>query len=157
MRGCVLQAGAARLAACGCLLVGLLALAAGCARPRTSAVHVPVSGDVTYKGKKVTGGWITFSTKDGPSFGIQGKIDEQGHYNLNAPVGEVSITVDNLMLKNKQAGPQRRGVGRPGEDPDPIKGKYVPIPAKYRDIDSTTLSCTVTNTGPQEHNIELTD
>ena len=69
----------------------------------------------------------------------------------------MKITVDNLMLKNKVAGPQRRGAGRPGEDPDPIKGKYVPIPGKYKDLDSTTLTYTVTNTGAQTHDIELTD
>jgi hypothetical protein len=137
------------------LLVGLLALAVGCKGPRTSIQHVPVSGDVTYKGKKVTGGRISFTTKDG--FGIQGNIDEQGHYSLNVPVGDVRITVDNSMLKTKQVGPLRRGAGRPGEDPDPIKGKYVPIPPKYKDLDGSTLTYTVTNTGAQEHNIELTD
>jgi hypothetical protein len=75
------------------LLFCVLLLTTGCGGSKRSVEHVNVTGKVTYNGKPVTGGQIMFVSKDG--FASTGRIDENGNYTINAPLGEVKITVDN--------------------------------------------------------------
>jgi hypothetical protein len=112
---------------------------------------------VTYNGKPLPGGKVTFVGDDWVS--IDGIIDEQGHYTINAPVGNVKIAVDNRLVQqgavraeaSKGAGP------RPGgPPPTPIKGKYIQIPDKYYDAAASGLTYTV-KSGPQTYDIKLTD
>lgn len=149
--------GSSRLSCCGCLFVCLLVSTIGCTpgKPR-SAKYVDVTGKVTYQGKPVTGGQVTFFNEDG--FNNNGVIDENGNYTISSPVGPVKIMVDNKMLKMGMKEAAKKGAGpRPGgEEPKPIKGKFVPLPDKYSAPDKTDLSYTVTN-GPQTHDIELKD
>src|SRR5262249_46401396 len=70
----------------GRLLCCLLVLAAGCQPPQRSAEHVAVTGQVLLDGKPVTGGQVTFITVNG-GFVSTGRIDEQGNYKIEAPVG----------------------------------------------------------------------
>ncbi|HZV04841.1 MAG TPA: hypothetical protein VE999_07140 [Gemmataceae bacterium] len=140
-----------------CLPVCLLVLTMGCGKGvRHSAEHGEVSGDVTYKGKPVTGGAITFVADDG--FTSNDRIDETGHYTIKPPVGPVKITIDNRMLTQRANPNAMKGAGpRPGgSDPNPIKGKYVRIPDKYYKTTDTPLTYTVKK-GSQTYNIELTD
>jgi hypothetical protein len=119
--------------------------------------HTEVSGSVTYKGKPLTGGKVTFLGDDWAS--IDGVIDEQGHYTINAPVGNVKIGVDNRMVKLGAIRPEAsKGAGpRPGSPPpDPIKGKYIEIPDKYYDPATSGLTFTV-KSGTQTYDITLTD
>jgi hypothetical protein len=120
---------------------------------------VEVTGRVLYKNKPLTGGQVQFVAVEG-GFGSNGIIDEKGNYKINAPVGDVKITVDNRMLSlrigaNHPAA--MRGAGRPDAgEPTPVKGTYVQIPFKYYEMDKTDLTYTVTN-GPQTYDIELKD
>lgn len=148
---------AVRLACWGCVLCCLLVLASGCSKKRRSAEHVEVTGKVTYKGKPVTGGMVTFVAPDG--FASKGIIDENGNYSIKAPVGDVKISVDNKMLLVKKEAASR-GAGRPqaagGVEATPIKGKYIPLPSKCSAPDTSGLSYTVTS-GQQTHDIVLAD
>jgi hypothetical protein len=151
---------AARWACWGCLLLCPLVLAAGCKKARTSSEHADVSGKVTYNGRAVPGGRVTFVTPDG--FASTGNIDEDGHYKISAPVGDVKIGVDNKMLKNVGHAAATRGAAGPGakmpdaKEPEPIKGKFIQIPTKSADPQVSGLTYTVKK-GAQEHDIELKD
>jgi hypothetical protein len=140
----------------GCLLVP----AAGCA-PRSSVEHVQLSGQVLFKGKPLPGGKVNFVGVEVP-FASTGIIDEKGNYTINAPVGEVRISVDNRLLEQqgKRGMPKEaptRGAGRPDAgDPNPVKGTYKRIPNKYYAPDTSGLTYTVKKE-EQTHNIELTD
>lgn len=134
---------------CCCLLI----LVTGCTRTRRSVEHVEVTGRVLLDGKPVTGGEVSFTTKDG--FANKGVIDETGKYTINAPTGEVMISVDNRSLGQSREAASK-GAGRPdAPPPTKLKGKYVEIPSKYYIPDTSGLTYTVTN-GPQTHDILLT-
>jgi hypothetical protein len=86
-----------RLACCG-LSLALLIVITGCGgRPR-SVEHAEVSGKVLFQGKPLPGGVVNFVTVNG-GFAATGAIDENGNYQLKAPVGEVKIGVSNKMLR----------------------------------------------------------
>jgi hypothetical protein len=141
-----------------CLPCCLLVLAAGC-RPSRTVEHVEVTGRVLYNGQPLPGGRVAFVTVVG-AFASNGNIDEQGNYKIQAPVGDVTISVDNRMLRGQPLGKSegmKKGAGRPEQpDPDPVKGTYKQIPSKYYTPDTSGLTYTVTS-GPQKHDIELKD
>jgi hypothetical protein len=120
---------------------------------------VEVTGKVLYKNHPVTGGEVQFVAVDG-GFAANGIIDEKGNYKIDAPVGDVKITVNNRMLvqrtgRNPDAA--RKGAGRPDAgEPTPVKGVYVEIPNKYYEVDRSPLTYTVKNEA-QTHDIELKD
>ncbi len=146
---------------CGCLSLGLLAGTMSCTKNPHGTEHVEVSGKVLFNGKPLPGGRVMFAAiKDG--FAASAPIDENGTYQIKAPIGEVLISVDNRMF-------QARGGAKPGQErhpkrPDsqeekaePIKGRrYVPIPERYANADTSGLTYTV-KPGPQTHDIELSD
>ena len=152
---------AARLACWLCLLSGVLLAAVGCGeRPPHSVDYAEVSGKVLYKGNPVPGGRVTFIT---PKWGFSGiaDIDENGQYKGMSPVGDVLIGVDNWMLrppkveKGKKPPPKVPSLKVPGEETrPPLKGKYVPIPAKYADPSKSGLTFKVEK-GTQTHDITL--
>lgn len=141
---------------CCLLLVSLFILATGCKMNRRSAEHAEVTGTVKYNGKPLPGGQIKFIGEDWA--GPEGIIDEQGQYRINPPVGKVTITVDNRMLRTGIRKEASKGAGpRPGgPEPSPIKGKFVKIPEKYFDPANSGLTYIV-KSGPQTHDIELSD
>lgn len=154
----------------GTLLVCLLL--SGCGRSGLGREE-EVSGKVTYNGKPLPGGWITFMSSKGYTF--NGVIDPEGNYKVRVLVGEARIAVDNRKLENKQdkqLSPRelRRKMGMtpapgtnveedkssPAVPAQEITGTYVPIPKKYYAPDASGLTYTVTS-GSQTHNIELSD
>jgi|SRR5579875_344133 len=153
--------------ACGGLLLGLLILSAGCGSgsPR-SVEHTEVKGKVLFQGKPLPGGTVSFVAVNG-AFAWTGPIDENGNYEVKAPVGEVRIGVDNRMLQkqsSKQGGEpmemktlREKMEGDVSKDQLPkgrLKGRYVPIPKKYTDPSTSGLTYTV-KPGPQTYDIEL--
>lgn len=142
--------------ACGSfLLICLLVSSEGCGSGKKKSIkHQEVTGKVTYQGKAVTGGRVVFFNEEG--FNGEGVIDESGNYSISAPVGNVKIMVDNKMLQSGQREAATKGAGpRPGgEEPKPIKGKYVQLPQQYSQPDKTDLSYTVKD-GAQTHDIDL--
>jgi hypothetical protein len=133
------------------------AVICGCSGSKAPS-SAEVSGKVTYNGRPVTGGQVTFVTVKG-GYASGGVIDENGNYKVTVPVGDVKITVDNSMLGRGGRGVPRGGGGgmlkRPdSEAPTEMKGRYMDLPSKYANADQTDLTYTVV-AGPQTHNIEL--
>jgi hypothetical protein len=111
-----------------------------------------VSGRVLYGGKPLPGGRVTFVSKSGQTFSGSGNIDEKGNYKVEAPVGDVMVSVDNRMLggvpvkqKGKSGEPAKKpGLKRPGsEAAQPVKGHYVQIPTKYHSPETSGLNYTI--------------
>lgn len=145
-----------RLACCG-LALALLPLAAGCGKNRRSVEQAEVTGTVMFRGKPLPGGQITFVTTQG-GFAANGTIDEHGKYQIQAPVGEVEIGVNNQMLQRDRS--PREGSHPQAPDAEksaasaPIKGRYIEIPSEYADPHSSGLKYTV-KAETQTHDIEL--
>jgi hypothetical protein len=148
---------------CGCLSFGLLVLSAGCGERPRSVEHAEVKGKVLFQGKPLPGGTVSFVAVNG-AFAWTGRIDENGNYEVKAPVGEVRIGVDNRMLQDRGAiqGGEVKTLREKMEDEAPkdqssagrLKGRYVPIPKSYTDPTTSGLTYTV-KPGPQTHDIEL--
>src|SRR5262249_45419644 len=120
-----------------CTLMVLLLTVTGCG-PYTGSV----SGTVTFKGKPLPGGMVTFSHSDGRF--SYGKIAGDGSYSTpNAPAGEVKIGVATQppLIPGSKVGPL---------------GPYVPIPIRYKDAETSGLTFTIQR-GEQTHNINLED
>jgi hypothetical protein len=143
-----------------CLLVAFLLLAPGC-KSRHSVERARVTGKVTFQGKPLPGGRVNFLAVNG-AYATSGIIDENGNYEIDAPVGEVKIAVDNSMVEGggRRKGPPfnlPRSKQPPGhEEEQPIKGKYVDIPSRYRNTEDSGLIYTV-KSGQQTHDIELSN
>lgn len=145
------------------LLCGLV-IAAGCSTVKHETEHAKVTGQVTYKGKPVTGGRVTFVATEG-GWVEGGNIDKNGNYSVNAPVGHVKICVDNSMLNASASGKGTKhetgmkGAGKPRPDaPEakPPEGTWMKIPVKYFSAETTDLTYTVQK-GDQTYNIDLKD
>lgn len=149
--------GAAFLFAAGLVIV------AGCSKPVGS-----VSGKVTFQGKALKGGGVTFVSTDG-SRSVAGTIGPDGTYKVPEIFGgSYKVTVENNSLKGQEkigmgpggtAAPPplipkgAKGGAPPGanlpegytpSDPNAMKanasGKnYTPIPAKYLSAETTDL------------------
>jgi hypothetical protein len=152
-------------------VAGLLALvlASGCGRPDPGVV----SGTVLYKGKPIPGGLLTFRPAEPRENTVTARVDEHGHFEVTLPAGEVKIAFDNREF---QRIPQSRNMPAlppgiqlpPGVRPPPPSatpppaenaqpenaGRYVAIPDKYYNADTSGLSYTV-RSGPQTYDIPL--
>ncbi|MFL5241216.1 MAG: carboxypeptidase-like regulatory domain-containing protein [Gemmataceae bacterium] len=138
-------------------------VAMGCG---AGAKTVNVSGKVTYQGKPLPGGKITFYPKEGGKLNpASADIQEDGTYACNdAPSGDVKVTVSNEHLNEKpSADPRTRGPmgGNPAMQMQPPKdkapptktensdlkkvGKYIQIPDKYKNADKSGLTYTIKN------------
>jgi hypothetical protein len=143
----------------------LFPLAGGCG-PSTGTVK----GKVTHKGEPLPGGIVMFFPTTGKANPASAQIGEDGRYSIVAPVGEVRISVDNSMLKerdpNKAFGRaagkiknpmeimKKGAAGKAAIGEEKIPGKYVEIDRKYADAENSGLKMTV-KPGEQEHNIEV--
>jgi hypothetical protein len=140
------------------LSLGLLTLLAGCDKQPLSVEHTEVSGKVLFQGKPLPGGIVSFVAVKG-GFVSSGPIDENGNYQLNAPVGDVEISVMNRMLQpsrgSKGLRPARLKKAEAKEN-QPLKGRWVKIPSHFEDPHTSGLKYTVKQ-GPQTHDIELSD
>lgn len=144
-----------------------MACVAGCKQPPRSTEHAEVSGKVLIDNKPLPGGQISFVAVNG-GFAASGNIDENGNYQIKAPVGEVTITVNNGALQVQQ--PRKTGMkGKGGGGPPPkdlphtkeaapevqaVKGHWVSIPSRYANADSSELKYTVT-AGQQTYDVKL--
>jgi hypothetical protein len=146
----------------------LLLAAAGCGGQGR------VSGRVLYNGAPLSGGWVTFRPADSRQNSVAAPIEADGSYSAVLPVGPVKVSVDNRELAPRSAEPppelpklspevlKKLGNPAPGKAaPAPgagrsekASGKYVQIPTRYHDVETSGLDFTVTS-GEQPHDIEL--
>ena len=150
-------------------LLVLLALAVGCKGGQGT-----VSGTVYLNDKPLPGGLVTFRPADSSRNAVSARIGEDGHFEATLPAGEVKIAVDNREFEPpprgdvpklppvvdlppgvKPAPPERPGSPpTPEGAPEKPSGKYVPIPPKYYDVDTSDLTLVV-QPGPQSYDVRL--
>ena len=144
-------------------LFGLALLVIGCSK--NAGAPAKVSGSVTYNGKPVTAGTVSFHLPEGASLGAE--LTADGTYAISdVPEGELVVTVDTEAHNpTKKAASGRDADKRmkmsqqpppPGMDAGPPPGAYVKIPATYSNPKSSPLKVTLTS-GRNVYNIVLTD
>jgi hypothetical protein len=104
-----------------------------------------VSGRVTFEGKPVAEGRVTFMNSD-VGAGGEGLVKD-GAYSLSAPLptGEYKVSVEPLIVRQRDGGKGPEvGVEKPAPD----------IPLKYRTTGSTDLRATVKE-GRQDLNFDM--
>ena len=110
--------------------------------PETGA---SLSGTVTYKKQKLTGGIVTVA---GDTPGSNGEIGPDGRYSVtNVPVGEVIIGVNTAMAKSRSA-----AVKAASKDTPPPA--IIDIPAKYYSPGGSGIK-TTTKPGPNTFDIVI--
>ncbi|HZU04160.1 MAG TPA: hypothetical protein VFA10_31155 [Ktedonobacteraceae bacterium] len=143
------------------LLLGSLLLTAGC-----GGSYGVVFGKISYKGKPLKGGTISFIPASGGVVTVS--IQEDGSYKINrVPIGPVTITVSTLSIRP----PSKGGGGKPmtpppgtlppGIDLTPpgmnvadLEKRYMPIPKQYSDPAKSGLTYIVQR-GKQIYDIDL--
>jgi hypothetical protein len=151
----------------GCGWIVLLFVMVGCGPGKGT-----VSGTVRYNKQVVPGGTVTFAPVKGGSGPVSAPIDENGHYEITVPMGEMWIGVDNEALRPLERSGEKPvvpGFGGKVKIPPPEKGraqqpaagqqkqvgKYLRIPSRYaRPGPDNGLKLAVTG-GSQPHDIEL--
>jgi hypothetical protein len=103
-----------------------------------------VSGKISYNGKPLPSGTVTFVSKDGKTT-VAGTIAADGTYKVLLPAAEygIAITTDPPPVKKDDKDP-------------PKKVPVLKIPAKYGDVKTSGLLYKVAK-GNQSFNIELTN
>jgi hypothetical protein len=149
---------------CTCIL-GLSAFA-GCSGGEPFPTG-EVSGTVTYQGKPISLGKITFiSTGEEGYFGSD--IINDGSYTVKAPLGQCKIEIQMQSGENKYAvSPQQfkmmrgkmkqmreKGMNVPDEPPKVTKRPTINFPQKYKNADSSGLWFDV-KTGTQTKDWDL--
>jgi hypothetical protein len=158
-----------------CLALGVVLGVAGC---NTGPASGTVSGKVSYKGAPLKGGTVmVFPTGEGKN-PVSAEIKEDGTYTAEkVPTGPAKLSVETESLKPPMVmgqGPAGGGgsAGKkyqppppdpkvktePYAPPDPSERakRYVKIPEKYSNPDSSGLT-TMVKTGNNEFNIEIVD
>lgn len=155
-----------RISLMGLLLCGVMVT--GCNKSKTpSKVH----GTVTYNGKPVPAGVVTFYPTEGGIYYYH--LNEKGEFSGDSlPAGELVVTVDteghNPNRKQQTYGPQMGGdqpnnytkmMKEKGVAPATVgtdKAEYVKIPEKYREKDKTPLKVNLAK-GANEIPLEIKD
>ena len=145
-------------------LLGLLALAlGGCGKGLKLPPMAKVDGKVTYNGKPLTGGTISFFPLDDKSgHPAIGEIDSNGSFELTtfntgdgAVLGQHKAVVSVKPEVSADTPPDRIPSQLP-EDLKKAQGNTPPIPAKYSDPEKTPLRYTVRAEG-NHFDVELKD
>ena len=134
------------------LTVLVLLSAAGCSR--SSLPQGEVSGTVTYWGKPLPGGIITFLSEHG--YQNSAVIGLDGRFQIKAAIGPTKVTIDNRMLNKEQTAlaPRLKPPTSSVDSRPRVSGTYVPLPVKYLSADQSGLKCEIQN-GSQVHDFQL--
>jgi hypothetical protein len=132
------------------LLLLALPLATGCGGQTKGTV----SGKVTYQGKPLSSGFVTFVLEKGSP--LHSDIQSDGSYRMdNVPVGTVKIGIQPKSASNQ---PSPSAMPRDPREFAKIKKEStergMPIPPKYTDPNRSELTYVVTK-GQQQHDIAL--
>jgi hypothetical protein len=144
-------------------LVLILPLVAGC-----GAGEGKVSGRVLFEGAPLPAGRVTFRPADSRVNSVSVELDEQGNYQAVLPAGEVKVSVDNSEWEPQPSlGPGPLPPGLPPEVKKAIAGsakpkegggrgskRYVKIPERYHQLETSELQFTVVR-GEMKKDLEL--
>ncbi|MHB1422488.1 MAG: hypothetical protein ACYC3I_04695 [Gemmataceae bacterium] len=142
----------------------------GCAGKSKGSANV--SGKITYNGKPVTGGSITFHRTLEDAVGeLGGSIAEQGTYTVTGlPSEEYIVTIDTEFLNKTAPTVYGQGGNKRNKDeyekkmrekmgkgpPEDKQGTYMKIPSKYSDKKTSTLRTTLIK-GDNTYDVDLKD
>jgi hypothetical protein len=150
-------------------LLVVLALIVGCTR---SPYPSKVTGTVTYQGKALKAGNITFHTENKGSY--SSTLSLEGTYEMvDLPVGTVTVTVEtdsanpdkkppsyggkaDKMYEERMAVEKQKGMAMGGLTREEMQARFVKIPDKYASANTSGLTATLTS-GRQVKNFELSD
>jgi hypothetical protein len=130
------------------LSVAFLAMElAGCSR---GPIVGQVSGKVTFKGKPVSEGTITFINPT-TGYAAEAGLQKDGGYVVETPEGGL-VVGEYLVMVN----PLRyRDTSNPRTPPSPVEKPAPNIPEKYRNLGRTPWRATVQH-GPNSFNFDMT-
>ena len=141
--------------------VGLLCTLAGCSRdpnmPKLGRVH----GKVTYKGKPVASGTVTFNPIPGKGGetgqNATGQIEPDGSYVMTTfNTGDGAILGEHVVaVVVREKGSENQGKPKADGTIDYTMPKII-TPSKYASVDTSPLRCTVKE-GDNTFDIELKD
>lgn len=145
------------------LLFMSVGLSLGCS-PSNPNAPATISGNVSYQGKPVKGGTLTFHTNGFGSYPVL--IRPDGTYAAtDMPAGDMVVTVETESINpdkkkpiygDKDSGSKVMSPVPEGVNPKANLGEYVKIPPKYADQKKSGLTATLT-TGKQSKDFDLTD
>lgn len=148
---------ACRLAAC--LTALLVAPITGCGEKQKTAGK-PVKGTVTYNGSPVEGATVSLVS---PVTSGYGSTDKEGHFTIRnsqgegLPVGEYKVTVIKTEVpKTGKESTSEMDYVPPDPNAPPPQPKEL-LPAKYKQPETSQLGASVTESGPNEVTLTLTD
>jgi hypothetical protein len=127
----------------------LVLLAVGC---DGGAKTAKVSGKVTYNGKPIASGQVTFEGEGGKTGA--GPIADGTYAISDAPVGPVRIGVVSIKRGPKAVNPSEVASGTSSPSPAPAAAKFVPVPERFGIPAKSGLTYTVT-AGSQTYDIDI--
>lgn len=139
---------------------GTMLLAAGCASKAT------ITGTVSYKGKPIPSGNITFTPESGAPL-VNAPIREGKYSAENVPTGNAKVSIMSMYMASRPSpmmDPSKKDKMAPPKDAPPEAQKAfqqstqskqgIKIPEKYTDPEQSGLSYTVTS-GKQTKDFNL--
>ena len=120
------------------LIAGVACLLCGCSQgPPKDESRTEVSGIVTYQGKPLPAGVLTFKLKDSP-LATQVSITTDGKYSTNrVPIGANLVSIETESIKYGSS------------------ASYTPIPAKYAEYSTSGLVADVKSGANENVNFDL--
>ncbi len=135
-----------------CRLNVLALLAASLAVAGCGGSTGSVTGKVTYKGKTLTSGKVTFVSETNSAFA---PIQPDGTYSIpKVPTGKVVITVETPKAHQTMAMDPSKMGGGPSGPVEPPKNPEVEAPVRYADPKTSPLNYEV-KSGTQTYDIVL--
>lgn len=142
-------------------VLGLLVCVTGCG-PRFGEV----SGEVTYQGKPVPGGLLTFRPQDESMNSVAYVLERDGKFKVTLPVGEVRVCIDNREFEPRPATMPALapGLNLPPEvskamqesskESSRVSDRWVKLPPRYYELETSDLKFEVKG-GEQTQTIDL--
>ncbi|MGK0190238.1 MAG: hypothetical protein ACI9R3_006061 [Verrucomicrobiales bacterium] len=141
----------------------------GCGQGESSPTTVAVKGTVLYKGDPVAGANVNFYTEGAPR-AAYGVTNDKGEFELTTFSPKDGAVAGDHVSTVSKAGETANQPSASAEPPSPesLAGDYREtaekaneaenkLPAKYASQDTSPLKFTVTEAGPNEFILELTD
>ena len=125
----------------------ILILVVGCGQ--TGPTTYPVTGVISYQGIPLPLGTVMFVSKQGPP--KPGKIDKNGHYQLEAVAGEHTVMVVAMPVRQGRPDPKSEF----GFDYTGVPEVKSLIPQKYNHPNTSGITVTVKAGGPNPIDIAL--
>lgn len=140
----------------GSLLLVALLCYGGCSSGDDRPSGVPAEGVVRYKGEPVEGADIAFSGEEGKRSAF-GRTDDQGRFDLTSRETREGIPPGKYRVKMTQVGVDSEW--NPDWDPGkrPQEVAQSGIPKRYGSYETSELTASVAEDGPNEFEFELTD